>query len=105
MGCFTLVRLHVHVWPRAVVSHGLALGHVHLALSWHALGGRDGVIVATHGAVAAGGYIHGATGHIWRLVGAWTGTLHGHVIRPWKTTAEMIHPFANHLPIQHTYDA
>lgn len=43
-----LIRLHVHVWPRPIVSHGLALGHVHLTLRWYALGRRDGVIVATH---------------------------------------------------------
>lgn len=43
-----LIGLHVHVWPWPIVSHGLALGHVHLALCWHALGGRDSVIVTTH---------------------------------------------------------
>lgn len=78
---WTLIGLHVHVWTRPIVSHGLALGHIHLALRWHALGGRDSVIVATHGAVAAGGHIHRATGHVRGLVGAWTRTLHGHVIR------------------------
>lgn len=90
MSRFTLIGLHVHVWPRPIVSHGLALGHVHLALRWHALGGRDGVIVATHRAMAAGGHIHRATGHVWGLVGAWTGTLHRHVIWPWKITAEIM---------------
>lgn len=81
-----MTGLHVHVGPRPVVPHGLALGHVHLALGWDALGRRDGVIVTAHRAVAAGGHIHRATGHVWGLVGARTGTLHGHVIRPWKTT-------------------
>lgn len=42
------------------------------------------MIVATHGAVAAGGHIHRATGHVWGLVGAWAGTLHGHMIWPWE---------------------
>lgn len=103
-----LVGLHVHVWPRPIVSHGLALGHVHLALSWYALGRRDGVIVPTHRAMAAGGHIHRATGHVWGLVGAWTGTLHGHVIRPrhlsihlvlhvwgWRATAD--HTLRGHV--------
>jgi len=80
----TLVGLHVHVWPGAVVAHGLALGHVHLALGRHALGGGDSVVVATHGAVAAGGHVHGAGGHVGWLVGAWSGSLHGHMVRAWK---------------------
>lgn len=37
MSRFTLIWLHVHVWPGPIVSHGLPLGHVHLVLSWHAL--------------------------------------------------------------------
>jgi len=88
MSLFTLSWLHVHVWPGPIVPHGLALGYVHWALSWYALGRRDGVIVTTHRAMAAGGHIHRATGHVRGLVGAWSGPLHGHVIRPWKTTAE-----------------
>ena len=80
----TLVGLHVHVWPGAVVAHRLALSHVHLALGWHALGGGDGVVVAAHGSVAAGGHVHGPGGHVGRLVGAGSGSLHGHMVRSWK---------------------
>lgn len=72
---FTLIGLHVHVWPWPVVPHGLALRHVHLGLCWHALGGRDRVIVAAHCAVATGGHTHRATGHVGGLVWTWTGTL------------------------------
>lgn len=103
-----LSGLHVHVWPRPIVSHGLALGHVHLALSWYALGRRNGVIVTTHRAMAAGGHIHRATGHVWGLVGARTGALHGHVIWPrhlsihlvlhvwgWRATAD--HTLRGHV--------
>lgn len=105
---WALIWLHVHVWPWPIVAHGLALGHVHLALSWHALGRGDGVIVTTHGAVAAGGHIHCATRHVGGLVGARAGTLHGHVIRTrhlsihlvrhvwgWGATAD--HPLRGHV--------
>lgn len=37
------------------------------------------MVVAPHGAVAAGGHVHGAAGHVGRLVGP--GSLHGHVVR------------------------
>lgn len=33
----TLVRLHIHVWSRAVVTHRLSLIHINLVLYRHAL--------------------------------------------------------------------
>ena len=70
--------LHVHARSGAIAGHRLALTHVHLALAGQALGGGDGVIIGPHGAVAAGRYVHGATGHSRRLVR--TRALHGNVI-------------------------
>lgn len=79
----TLVRLHVHVGPGAVVTHG-SLGHVHLALGRHALRGGHSVVVAAHRAMAAGGHVHGAAArHVGGLVWTRPRALHGHVIRPW----------------------
>lgn len=77
----TLVGLHVHAGSGTVVAHWLALAHVHLALAAHALGGGNGMVVGTHGAVAAGRYVHRAAWHVGRLVGP--GALHGHVIWSW----------------------
>lgn len=84
-----MIRLHVHVWPRSVVSHRLPLGHVHLVLCWHALGRGDSVIVTTHGTVAAGRHVHRAAGYVGGLIGTWPGTLHGHVIWPWEVATQM----------------
>ena len=46
------------------------------------------MVVAAHGPVAAGGHIHGATGHVGRLVGP--RTLHGHVVRAWRVKRKWI---------------
>lgn len=46
------------------------------------------MVVATHGPVAAGGHVHGATGHVGGLVGSWS--LHGHVVRTWRGTSRWI---------------
>lgn len=46
------------------------------------------MVVPTHGPVAAGWHVHGATGHVGGLVGP--RPLHGHVVRAWRDKSRWI---------------